>query len=78
MGLWVPPVCLAIFQGFTIVGLLSFTKTACVTILTGARGRRVDLVWHMWKEALLLSKDFEIPGVSMPNFVLFFFYPCIL
>lgn len=44
-----------------------------MTILTGACGRQVDLVWHMWKEALLLSRDFKIPGVSMPNFVLFFF-----
>jgi len=45
-----------------------------VTALTGACGRQADLVLHMWKEDLLLSGEFEIPGISVPNFVLFFFF----
>lgn len=47
-----------------------------MTLLSGACGKQVDLISRMWKEDVLLSREFEIPGISMPNFVLFFaFYP---
>lgn len=42
-----------------------------MAVLTGACGIQVDLV-HIWKEDLLLSREFEIPGISMPNFVFLF------
>lgn len=43
-----------------------------MTVMTGASGIWVILVQHRWKEDFLLRKEFEIPGVSMPNFELFF------
>lgn len=48
-----------------------------MTVTTGASGIWVILVQHRWKEDFLLRKEFEIPGVSMSNFELFF-NPCIL
>lgn len=41
-----------------------------MTVMTGASGIQVILVQHRWKEDFLLRKEFEIPGVSMPNFEL--------
>lgn len=49
-----------------------------MTVLTGAHGRQVDLVWYMWKEDLLWSREFEVPGIPMPNFELFFSFFLLL
>lgn len=43
-----------------------------MTVLTGASGMQVDVVWHVWEEDLLLIRKLEISGISIPNFVLIF------
>lgn len=40
--------------------------------LTGACGRQADLIQHVWKGDLLLSRELEILGISTPCFVLHF------
>lgn len=43
-----------------------------MTTLTDACTRQADLVQHVWKGDLLLSRELEILGISMPWVVLCF------